>query len=145
MVDGALQMSIIDHIYTNCSSLILPPEIVPVSMSDHQGLVARKVSRAPQEHPKTYRCRNHRNLANLVHSIFMNNTNELVAPCPTLEEAATTFAREINYHANIHTPIRTVVAKGSPKPYITMTTKDLISRKAEAFSIAKASNRVEDM
>ena len=47
MVYAVMQRSIIDHIYTNCSSVILPPEIVPVGTSDHQSLLARKVSRAP--------------------------------------------------------------------------------------------------
>ena len=38
-----------------------------------------------------------------------------------------------------------VVVKGSPKPYITQPTKDLIKEKARALSTARASNSADDL
>ena len=140
VVDGVLQRSIIDHIYTNCSASLLPVEVVPVGTSDHQGLVARKVARVQQVHPKTFRSRDHSNLVGLVSSIHANNISNLITSCTTLEEAAATFNREVLYYTNIFCPIRTVVVKGAPKPYITQPTKDLIKEKARALSAARTNN-----
>ena len=144
-VNGVIEKSVIDHVYTNCSANILPIEIIDVGSSDHQGIVAKKMSHVPQEHPKTFKTRDHRGLANLIHSLYLNNVNDLITKCTTLDEAASTFNREVSYYANIHTPVRTVVAKGTPKPFITESTKVLIKQKADAFRLAKTTNSAQDM
>ena len=144
VVDGVLERSIIDHVFTNCSSRIMPVEVIAVGSSDHLGLVARKLTRVQHIHPRTFRVRDHKGMNDLISSLVANNVNNLVTTCNSLEDASTTFTRELRYYSDIHIPIKTIAVKGQAKPFVSMPTKDLIRAKSDALSNAKATNQPQD-
>ena len=68
----------------------------------------------------------------------------MVSDCSTLEEAVEVLDREITYYANKHIPVKTKPLKDNGKPFISDETKEIINEKAKAWSIYKATGRVDD-
>ena len=135
LVDGVPHASAIDHVYTNHPDKLKEVQVLSVGDSDHLGQVVTKLTSIPQDHPQTYRVRQHKptSVEYRMRDLFLNNVPELIMGCSKLEVAASVFHRELPFYANKHMPVKTKLLKSSSKPFITNETKELIKAKHQSL------------
>ena len=91
LVNGSIEKSIIDHVYTNCPPQQAPVKVVPAGSSDHLGIIVKKYSKFKSEHPRSFKFRNHDCIHELLHLLHINDINNLIAKCKNLNYANETF------------------------------------------------------
>ena len=140
-VNGVVEQSVIDHVYTNCESRLTNVGTHLVGSSDHLGVVAQKVTRLAQDRPETIRTRTHHPdcMALFLADLYNNNVNQHVLECTDMDSAAATFSRELQYYSDKHTPVKTVQVRRQARPFVSSDTLDLIRRKKLSWTRFKKS------
>ena len=92
------------------------------------GQIVTKLTSIPQDDPQTYRVRQHKPTSGelLMSDLFLNSVFDLIIEFKHLEEAVTTFHRELSHYANRHIPVKTKLQKTSSKSFISEETKNII-------------------
>ena len=140
-VGDKVECSIIDHVYSNCPQKLKDVELVAIGESDHLGVVVKKYTNIPHDHPRTYRVRQYTDsgIGLFLQAIFTNEVSQRVMECETLSESVSVFSREVLYYADIYLPIKTKILKNRAKPYVTEETKMTIYEKSQAWQAFKLS------
>ena len=127
--------STIDHVYTNCGDRLTEPEVIPVGDSDHLGIVVCKIINTLAPAPQSIRLRDYKNaeIPALLNDVASQGINELIMSITDLDEAASTFKREVGFYLTKYAPVKVMTLKKSNKPFVSDETKDLISKKRSAW------------
>ena len=131
LVAGVVQMSIIDHCYSDVSEKISGPFVEPVGDSDHLGVRITKYCRYPAARPQVIKKRVFKNfcIEGFLNDIFHSNINNHVTSHDTIEGAAEAFRNEFSAILDFHAPVKTIQIREKYCPFLTEETKQMINER----------------
>lgn len=128
--------TLIDHVYTNCSTRLTPPTVIPVGDSDHLGIVVTKIISAGTAKASQIRMRKYKTTdiaATMLEDINSQDINGLVMAIQEPDEAAAVFAREVGHYLSKYAKVKTTLIKKSSKPFLSKDSKLLIHQMSQVW------------
>ena len=128
---GRIQISCIDHCYSDAKEKITGPFIETVGDSDHMGVRVLKFSRCQIVRPQTIRkrCYRHFDIENFLLDIFHSNINNSVTSHNNIEGASEAFENEFLAILDSYAPVKTIQIRKNYCPYRTSETKMLLKER----------------
>ena len=125
LVQGAVQSSLIDHIYTNSPGKCETPTVHSAGNSDHLAIMITKYTRELKLKPQTVKKRSYKNFdkTEFLCDVRNSNINDATTACDSIEEATEVFQNMFEKILNKHAPIKVFQIRNNYVPYLSEETK----------------------
>ena len=120
LVNGVVQQSTIDHVYTNVGNKCSKPVLEGAGDSDHLAVSLTKFTRELRQRPQTVMKRSYKNFdaGQFLQEIFESDINKTVIAQANIEEAVKIFQTIFSEILNKHAPIKIFQTRKNYLPYL---------------------------